>query len=624
MSRMLSVISIGATLAVLGTGTFFVWRIQSGSSVSEEPTSREGQEREAWAVALASPAATATVPYDDYAVEFRLSVGDSRHSVTVVNATLRLMHPDGERVSICESKVVDISPNAPTRPELTSSLLALRKGLSTACHFQKDAQGAVVGIGFPVDEARDEYGSLRRIVSALQLQVQPGAERWAVDEPNSEGLCSVQYERVSPTTVTKSVQQCSYLARGKHQLLPATNSSVTLTEKSRLLVEGGRTSEVTSESEVRFGAQDVTVKVSTDIRLRYVGSGSGVNPYPQYRSWTMRPLYGLEQRLKVQKLDPSAPRRLSAPSPAELARLNGRDYAALTRELEQAVKQVDYSKIHDLFRNLGVLFRANPQTMDRAVAHIQSKIPAEVAEPILGAIGAAGGAEGQVKLLQLANDDVLEEPVRAHALDHMALVRDSTELTVAGLSDAVSDLDGPLKGHALTALGGSIRAHSGESEAVDEGIDSLIDASKSGNSEDAINALLGIGNAGSRKTLARLKEALQSPDPEVRATAVYSLRYIAGDDVDELIATALLRDADAAVRESAAAALAPRTLSPTLAQAALLAVQAEPEAMVRRTIIRGLGAPLHDSPTYAIVAWVAQNDPDENVRALALELLGER
>src|SRR5262249_6344167 len=129
-------------------------------------------------------------------------------------------------------------------------------------------------------------------------------------------------------------------------------------------------------------------------------------------------------------------------------------------------------------------------------------------------------------------------------------------------------------------------------------------------------------NAGAVEALPALKPYLKDSVPDLRAVAVFALRFIETEEVDDLLARVLLEDEVAGVREHAASALEDRQPSGTTISAQLRAFDKDPALEVRRKILENLWAARESHPAARrAVEDAAAKDSDAKIRARAVELM---
>jgi HEAT repeat protein len=133
------------------------------------------------------------------------------------------------------------------------------------------------------------------------------------------------------------------------------------------------------------------------------------------------------------------------------------------------------------------------------------------------------------------------------------------------------------------------------------------------------DTLRGLGNAGSTESIALVSKAAQSGNASERAASAQALRKVPSDAADRLLAQ-LMDDADPFVRRNALDAALYRDPTEILVPVVQRLARLDPEATVRREAIRVL-VRWKDQVSSAreTLVWVSKNDPEDDLRAVALE-----
>jgi len=243
---------------------------------------------------------------------------------------------------------------------------------------------------------------------------------------------------------------------------------------------------------------------------------------------------------------------------------------------------------------------------------------------VLFAIGAAGTPEAQAALAEIALDDDRPLEVRKQAIDAFHSVPQGTQEAMTALETIAEEGDG-LRENALLAMGAlANRMRDPDPGSAEEWIDGIAEKyAQAGSDAERIEILDALGNSGSDRALPVIEAALASPSQQVVVAAVKNLRLIASPRADELLAGLLAPDKDRAIRDAALFAVGFRKLAP-LAQVLDSLARSDPSSAIRGATLDLLATFLRrDRATEArpIIAWMANNDPDADLRRRAQETL---
>jgi hypothetical protein len=115
---------------------------------------------------------------------------------------------------------------------------------------------------------------------------------------------------------------------------------------------------------------------------------------------------------------------------------------------------------------------------------------------------------------------------------------------------------------------------------------------------------------------------VSDPDYRVRTAAAAALRFITGDEVEQLLLGLATRDPEHAVRAEAVSSLSHRILAQETFEALAQLVRRDPAEAVRQSVIRLLAGTADQFPeAEGVLESVAQHDRQKDVRdsaALAL------
>jgi hypothetical protein len=510
------------------------------------------------------------------------------------------------------SKSTEVRLRRGSEEQLAEVLERAKASANSAFRFQRNDSGVITGAGFPTVERDHRLALLRATLAGLQVSFAGPAEKL---EPTSSGPCQVAYAQKKPGVIDKNSTSCKFVTPQGDEVQTSLASfrvagSFQIAESRRVT-----SSRYTEETSLGDGPEKLIVELTTELSL--VTEDTAVNPYPEYRKWALFPLHG-------SPVTTASSARRAEVEPRDLERLGGQTYNDLVAELSRAIDTNKPDEAREAIMKLKVLFRAQPDAMKLARAEIQDGLPVKKAEPMMGAMSMAGGAEAEAQLIELVNDANLEPEVREYSIAHLGSLDAPSDTVVSTLAAMSADESmGELRPQSLTSLGASLRrgAAVGGSQVQDEAMQQLIEISRSASStKEQADSMLALGNTARPAALEAIAAGLASANPMVRDTAVFALREIGGAEVDAMIASVLAHDPEVGVRVSAARALGYRVLTITTAASVLEALRAEREAVVRGAVLSAVADGRRvtpDSPAYPIVAWMAQSDPDPTLRARA-------
>lgn len=302
---------------------------------------------------------------------------------------------------------------------------------------------------------------------------------------------------------------------------------------------------------------------------------------------------------------------------------------ATLEELLQAMKDTprDSEKSQVLRARVSALLRLTPSSAKPAARWFRSRPSGETATAaleVLDALGDAGTPEAQRELsrLFLESHRDFDLTTRLRALSAAGRVGRPTVELAQALARALKSARRPELKHATMLALGSVargleRFEPGPALDVFDGLMKHCEAQPL----DVEPCLRAMTRMGSPRGLAYARDALSHRSPDVRAAATEALGAIADADVDTLLDTVLLEDAEATVREKAAEVMSRRVATPHL-RAATQALRKEPVAQVRAQVVRMLGPlPAVEPLVLELLRDVAARDDSEDVRRLASSFL---
>lgn len=304
--------------------------------------------------------------------------------------------------------------------------------------------------------------------------------------------------------------------------------------------------------------------------------------------------------------------------------VNGASAGQLMQELRASRRDEKHEAVAATQYRLGALMRIDPKAVQAVAAQIRS---GDYDQTLLGALAAAGTPEAQQVLLSVATGAAAGIEGRLAAIHASHSVQDPTDRTVGDLETLSKDADPQIKKDASFALGSMLgRRSASDPNSVKRKVEAMA-AEYQGNTsaDDRARVLDSLGNTGSPHALPTLELGMSDPDPRVRATAVKALRQIESPAADVLLARTL-SSSEADLREAAVFAAGFRRFEP-LAEALNAVVRAEKDRELRAKLLELVMVFVQrDQSTAALplLTWIAQHDPDPELRAAAGKVLQER
>lgn len=272
-----------------------------------------------------------------------------------------------------------------------------------------------------------------------------------------------------------------------------------------------------------------------------------------------------------------------------------------------------------LVERFAATFAADPGAPAEAVAWLADNPDADPTGALAAALGAAGTPAAQDALIALATDASVSDRHASDALLELGRTREPTEASVATLLAAMEHDSRERSSTATLALGNAADALFGPrpdraAELVAE-LSARLD--RSTDQAEAVTLLAALGNTAAAEALAPIAARLEAPQPALRSAAAEALRLIPGDQVEGLLAGVLAGDEHPGVRARAAYALGYRPFDLGFAPLATAARSDTAPAVRAEAVTSIAGAGDGDAEASAVLAWVAANDADANVRRTA-------
>ncbi len=274
-------------------------------------------------------------------------------------------------------------------------------------------------------------------------------------------------------------------------------------------------------------------------------------------------------------------------------------------------------------RRLSALFRQRPESIGAATTRLLAG--GADSQAIAGALADANSAASIRALRDVAATVTNSVAARTTALMAIEGIR-APGPEVIRFPERLLDDGEPQVRNAARLTAGALAhagrsAHPGAADAVEALLVARFTRAPTIAAKQAYLAAL--GNSAGARAAAVMMATLKEPSPGLRTAAARGLRLVPGAEADTVLAATLATDGSDAVREAALFAIGFRTpLSDTLWSAVVAAGRADRAGNVRSRVVSLVrGASARPPEADAMLAWVAEHDPVETVRAAALESL---
>ncbi|HYO59034.1 HEAT repeat domain-containing protein [Archangium sp.] len=478
-----------------------------------------------------------------------------------------------------------------------------RTGLVKLTHFENGADSLVRGL-------------LRALVAGSQFVVAGvPKDTWMTEEHDTTGQFQAEYARLGTDRFEKSKKSYSHLITPQG-LTP-------LESKMRIDVR----SKATFELETDLWTRALQSSEHLD-----VDSGEVLAAIYEH-SLSLR----LLQRLYDPSLFNSFKERQAALSSAPMSSFGGvkqdpldqyrqvlgnKNFDMLVKELRSLPKdpqERDDARTRAL-EQLRALFMLQPAEALKVPGIIRAGMDPLAASPMLGALSAASTKEAIQALTEVSGNEAIPHDIRMDSVAALGMAGEPNRQGVDALRDLSRNPDPMLRDTATLALGNSA-FQMGDTD--ERGAESLVHELNSGyqsapTPEQQALALRALGNTRSPSMMATIQQALGSPHSQIRQAAIEALRNVPSPDADQLLSQYLLGDPAVEVRRAVIFSCGFRPLRPML-PALAQALRKDAADGVRSDVINLMGAQRGVVPeVMPILVWASQNDPNADLRQMAL------
>jgi hypothetical protein len=382
--------------------------------------------------------------------------------------------------------------------------------------------GVLDAMGFDAETPRAARALLTSLATALQHTDRPGPS-WSVEEEDVLGRYVASYTRAAGGRVVRTRDRYTHL-RGGAGLTAERAPGLSPVERSELRfdADGLASAHVTVRHAFSLGEGMPAVELTLVATLEREDVATVA--LPPAAGPDLSPLSDHADRAGITRLRDEA-RVAGAKAPellAEARRVAHLDARPADGQRHRSV----------IVKRLAALARLDGGAA-AAIAEGIRREPADLAAvSLLAGSLASANAPAATNALAGLLDDALPADTRGAVLVNLGLARVATGESVAALTSA---LDAPQGATAALALG-TQAGKLGEDGAGTEAVDQLLARLAAATSDDERGLYLeALANTGSRQALPALQAALQDPSFALARLGAYGLRFIPGDDVDDLL-----------------------------------------------------------------------------------------
>ncbi|HVV88172.1 MAG TPA: HEAT repeat domain-containing protein [Kofleriaceae bacterium] len=390
--------------------------------------------------------------------------------------------------------------------------------------------GVLSAMGFVDAMPAKGRALMTNLATTFQVSEQPGSS-WIVAEEDLLGRYDAAYQRAGDTLVRSRDAYVS--ARSAGELSAKAAGDIGASEESRFVVD-------------REGVVSADVGVALSIAI----SDDAPSAQAHVKATLARTSIewvtpSMTAALAAEPISDHVDRAVARAS-ADESRVAGATLDVLLAELRRlaaldgAAKATRDQRAH-LMARLCAYLRLHPEAASRVADELRAQAANHDATRLLaGALGQARVAEGTDALAALALLPAGDLPAgaRSDVLGALQLAEPPTEASLAALT---ASLDGPDR--AAAALGLGVHSRGAPAELSDQAgvaVRTLLDRyASAGSAGDRVVLAQALGNTGSPAALPLLRELASGADPDLAEAALYGLRFVPGDDVDELLAGAI-------------------------------------------------------------------------------------
>ena len=507
------------------------------------------------------------------------------------------------------SLVFEDAPNAAASS--SPGRAQMRAAFSLPYLVSYDGQGRPLAVRFDPKMPGQAKGFIKEIVASIQF-VRPGttASSWTALDSTPAGDIEARYAGLDGARhYVRDRAGRTHAAGASHGGGPA--QAILPARDSFQLALDGRVERVVAtqraEAEVPGTGARLAVITDTALILRSTTEAPATEPAPDAAG-------------AIAEAMVSPPGQAGDAETSRLRGiLGGAKLAELVRQAGDASVLADDKRRRGVARRLGALITLDAAALPDVAARARS---AADKRPFIAALTESGSPAAQSALAALAADASLSPGARLQAVDALGSLDKPTRQAQSALDEARRDPDPEVRKSAALGLGAAaFHAAATDPDAARRSVEALREQLRAARSPaEVVDALEALGNTGSADALDDLTAALAAADLSVRTAAARALRSIPGERANRLLAGLIAADPSSDVRIAALFAAEFRALAP-LFEAVQSVCRGAGDVGVRRAAASVLAAALRrggeEAAAVPLLSWVAQNDADADLRALA-------
>ncbi len=495
----------------------------------------------------------------------------------------------------------------------------LRSDLARPFWFDTDREGKITGLYFERAAGAESRGFLREAAASLQVVLKPEPQ-WTSAEQDPTGEYESRYVRDGATGEVRK-------SRARYLRMVTSGGLRPVAEVGRIDTNDDVRIRMTEDGFL----QSLSAHATTDIQLRtgagHIRTAAEVSAVLRGTSLQATFVGELERHAaSVVRVDMAA---LLTPAATEetkrIAASNLLANASIT-ELVHAAALAPTATPQErgaAVARLSAAFLVRPSDARTAVTVARTSSPA-IGAAIVAGLGGTHTAEAQVALVDLAASSGVAQSVRMNALAALALHEMPTRETVSSLGRLQRSSDPEVRSGAMLAAGNVARTmRRSDAETSRAIVATLLRQLGAATSDhDRVTLLRALGNAGDPGVLPLTRAAtLPRNAAMVRVAAAASVRFVAGREVDDLLAQLLVTDPDPrVVREVIGTVEGFRKVEDFVAVLGTLS-RTSPSPAVRRAAVRAVARLRDRTDVEALLEDVSVHDESEDVRASAAAAL---